>query len=70
MEHHGYMETRFVRIDRCPRCDVVFTDAGELDAMAELWARSHRRRADNQDHRQEELKRSWWTVGYAPINRK
>jgi Zn-finger nucleic acid-binding protein len=39
MSHGGYLEQRFVRIDRCVPCMVLFTDAGELEAMAEQRAR-------------------------------
>jgi len=39
MSHGGYLEQRFVRIDRCVPCMVLFADDGELEAMAEQRAR-------------------------------
>jgi Zn-finger nucleic acid-binding protein len=64
MESHGYMEARFVQIDRCPSCDVIFADGGELSAMAEQWARTQARRTERQDFVLSELRRTWWKAPY------
>lgn len=40
MENYGYMETRFVIIDACWKCMVLWIDADELGPMSWIHARS------------------------------
>jgi Zn-finger nucleic acid-binding protein len=43
MEHYGYMGARFVMVDACRSCCVLWLDARELGAMAVQFARTARR---------------------------
>lgn len=52
MENYGYMESRFVMIDACHTCKVVWMDTNELGAMCVQFARTQKRL--NYAHLQEE----------------
>lgn len=43
MEHHGYMESKWVMIDSCPACQVTWLDADELGLVSLMYARSRMR---------------------------
>ena len=43
MDNYGYMETRFVMIDACRNCMVLWIDADELGPMSWIHARSRMR---------------------------
>ncbi len=43
MDHHGYMDTKWVMIDSCRACDVMWLDTDELSMVSLLYARSKMR---------------------------
>jgi hypothetical protein len=40
MDNHGYMGTKFVRIDRCAHCRLVWMDTNEFGVMCQVYGRS------------------------------
>jgi Zn-finger nucleic acid-binding protein len=43
MDRHGYMDTKWVMIDSCQGCDVVWLDTDELGMISLLYVRSKMR---------------------------
>lgn len=58
MENDGYMGSPFVMIDRCSRCDVLWIDDGEIEAMAHQYARVRARSDESDKHRKEMAEQS------------
>ncbi len=43
MDHYGYMDTKWVMIDSCRACDVMWLDTDELGMVSLLYTRSKMR---------------------------
>lgn len=67
MSQGGFMEQRYVRIDRCVSCMLLFADVGELEAMAEQRARSHRQRHESMKTTEAVLMQIKWLVSGANV---
>jgi len=53
MSRFGYMESRYVTLDRCGICAVIWIDDGELGSMVSLFARTCDRKATQERDRAE-----------------
>jgi Zn-finger nucleic acid-binding protein len=43
MDHYGYMDTKWVMIDACRSCHLMWLDTDELGLMSLMYARSRMR---------------------------